>query len=204
MTPGPHPRLTAGAFLELVRLNPVNAEVLNRLPALGAPQAHLVAGALFQTVWNVLSGQPAQAGIRDYDVFYWHPDTTYAAEDDVIRRAAHLYRDLGVRVEVRNQARVHLWFPQRCGLHRPALRSAREGIDQFLVACTCVGITAGQALYAPDGLDDLAAGRLRLNPRNHTPALYAAKVRDYRRRWPWLTDESASAPLEVRGGRGIT
>ena len=40
--------LTAGEFLEMVRLNPVNAAILDRLPQLAdaAPQVHLVAGAL--------------------------------------------------------------------------------------------------------------------------------------------------------------
>ncbi|WP_102125216.1 nucleotidyltransferase family protein [Deinococcus planocerae] len=180
--------MTEGEFLQIVRLNPVNAALLDRLPDLGVLQTHLVAGALFQTVWNVLGGQPPGAHIRDYDVFYWDPDPSYEAEDAVIRRADALFADLGARVEVRNQARVHLWFPEKHGLHRPPLRSAREGIDQFLVECTCVGIDTEGHLYAPSGLGDLAAGRLRRNPRNHTPGLYAAKVADYRARWPWLKE----------------
>ena len=180
--------MTEASFLSTIRLNPVNAALLARLPDLGALQAHLVAGALFQTVWNVRSGQPPGAHIRDYDLFYWDADTSYEAEDAVIRRAAALFADLGVRVEVRNQARVHLWFAGKHGLFRPPLRSAREGIDQFLVECTCVGVSAAGEVYAPRGLDDLVAGRLRRNPRNHTPTLYAAKVADYRARWPWLVE----------------
>ncbi len=129
-------------FLRLVRLNPVNAAILERLPALGVQQVHLVAGALFGTVWNVQSGQPPGAQIRDYDVFYWDDDPSYEAEDAVIRRAEVLFRDLKVPVEVRNQARVHLWFNGRFGQDRPALTSVREGIDQFLVECTCLGIDA--------------------------------------------------------------
>jgi hypothetical protein len=180
----------AADFLRIVRLNPVNAALLDRLTELDTPQAHLVAGALFQTVWNVQSGRPPEAGIRDYDLFYWAADTSYEAEDAVIHRAAHLFADLNARIEVRNQARVHLWFAQKYGLTRPPLRSAREGIDQFLVECTCVGVDARGDLHAPYGLSDLAAGRLRPNPRNHTPTLYAAKVADYRARWPWLREES--------------
>lgn len=180
--------LTETEFLDIVRLNPINAAILDRLADLNAPQAHLVAGSLFQTVWNVLSGQPPQANIHDYDLFYWHPDTTYAAEDAVIRRATHLMRDLNARIEVRNQARVHLWFHAKNGLNRPALRSAREGIDQFLVECTCVGINASGEVYATYGLGDLTAGILRPNALNHTPSLYAPKARDYRKRWPWLRE----------------
>ncbi|SMB89845.1 nucleotidyltransferase family protein [Deinococcus hopiensis] len=181
--------MTAAEFLRLVRLNTVNAAILERLPALGVSQAHLVAGALFGTVWNTQSGQPPGANIRDYDLFYWDPDTSYGAEDAVIRRAAALFADLDVTLEVRNQARVHLWFPERYGLTRPPLGSVREGIDQFLVECTCVGIGAAGEVYAPFGLMDLAAGRLKPNANNHTPSLYAAKAASYRERWPWLRDE---------------
>ncbi len=41
------------------------------------------------------------------------PDLSYDAEDVVIRRAARLLGDLGVAVEVRNEARVHLWCEPR-------------------------------------------------------------------------------------------
>lgn len=181
-------------FLRLIRRNLVNAVILDRLPALGAPQAHLVAGALFQTVWNVQDGREPGAGIRDYDLFYWDADTSYEAEDAVIRRAALLFADLDVQVEVRNQARVHLWFEHKHGVTRPPIASAREGIRQFLVECTCVGVDAGGELYAPYGLADLAAGILRPNPHNHTPSLYAAKVADYRARWPWLREGTQEAP----------
>ncbi len=173
-------------FLDMVRHNPVNVAILERLPELGVAQAHLVAGALFGTVWNMQSGQPPTAQIRDYDVFYWDDDTSYQAEDAVIRRAEALFRDLGVPVEVRNQARVHLWFSRKFGQERPALTSAREGIDQFLVECTSVGIDARGEVYAPYGLSDMAAGILRPNLRNHTPSLCDAKIADYVRRWPWL------------------
>ncbi|MFB9993775.1 nucleotidyltransferase family protein [Deinococcus oregonensis] len=182
--------MTDPEFLHLIRLNPVNAAILNRLPQVEAfaPQVHLVAGALFQTVWNMRSGQAPQTGIRDYDLFYWHPDTSYEAEDAVIHQTADLFDDLDVRIEVRNQARVHLWFREKYGLTRPPLTSARDGVLQFLVKCTCVGIDAAGDLYAPYGLHDLAAGVLRRNPLNHTPELYAAKADDYRQRWPWLRE----------------
>jgi len=125
----------------MVRLNTVNAVILDRLPDLVgvAPQVHLVAGALFGTAWNVLSDKAPMAHIHDYDIPYWHPDTSYEAEDVVIRQAADLFRDVDARIEVRNQARVHLWFNPKHGLNRPALGSVREGIDQFLVECTWPG-----------------------------------------------------------------
>ena len=72
------------------------------------------------------------------------------------RRFAHL----GVTVEVRNQARVHLWYPDKHGLPYPALHCSAEGIDRFLTRNTKVGIRRtphGYEVYAPNGFDDIAA-----------------------------------------------
>ncbi|MFC4455870.1 nucleotidyltransferase family protein [Deinococcus sonorensis] len=182
--------MTDAEFLAAIQQNPVNAAILERLPDLGLPDAQLVAGALFGTVWNLQGGEAPTRHIRDYDLFYWDPDTSYAAEDRQIQRAEQLFRDLKSPIELRNQARVHLWFPERHGVERPPLLSVQEGIDQFLVRCTCLGVNAAGEVYAPCGLSELEAGVLRPNPRNHTPHLYAAKVQSYRERWPWLTDAS--------------
>ena len=193
----------ASDFIECARGNPVNAQLLERLASLALPQCHLTAGCLFQAVWNSLSGHPPAHRVKDYDVFYFDDrDLSWEAEDAVIRRVHALTRDLGVCVEVKNQARVHLWYAQRFGIGYPALSNARDGIDRYLVACTCVGIdVASGVLYAPDGLADLYAGRLRMNPRHPVPDLFRAKADDYQRRWPWLTTEPtapaqrAAAPL---------
>lgn len=180
------------ALLRIALSNPVNAALLERLPRLGAPQAHLVAGCLFQAVWNHRAGRPPAEGVKDYDVFYFDDsDLSWGAEDRVIRRAAALFADLGAEVEVRNQARVHLWYPEHFGRPYPRLTSARDGIDRYLVACTCLGIAAADGtLYAPDSLEDLWHGRLRINPRHPQPDLFRRKVETYRARWPWLRVEA--------------
>jgi uncharacterized protein len=100
----------------------------------------------------------------------------------------------GPWVEVRNQARVHLWYEQKFARPRAPLTSSAHGIGSFLVECTCVGIHVGSGdLVAPFGLDDLYAGRLVENAANASPELYAAKARSYQSRWPWLTIDPQSS-----------
>jgi hypothetical protein len=179
--------MTPSEFSRAVRRNWGVAALLGCLPDLGLPQCHLVAGCLFQTVWNLRSGRAPDSGIRDHDVLYWDADTSWGAEDDAIRRAAALGAEIDLTVEVRNQARVHLWYESRFGAPCPPLGSARAGVDRFLVAGTAVGIAADAGeVYAPFGLGDLAEGVLRMNPRHPRPALFRAKAEDYRTRWPWL------------------
>lgn len=169
--------------------NKVNAEILRRLPDLGVSQIYLVAGCIYQAVWNRLSGWAPEAHVKDYDVFYFDDgDLSWEAEDIVIRRARDLFADLGTEVEVRNQARVHLWYRPKFGVDYPQLRSAEDAIDRYLAACTCIGISAESGrLYAPYGLDELWAGVLRMNPVNPQPERFLEKAASYRARWPWLT-----------------
>jgi hypothetical protein len=186
-------------FIALVLQNPANRAILERLPALGLADAWLVAGCLFQTVWNLRTGRPAGENIADYDLFYFDEDLSWAAEDREIKRAAALFGDLGVKVELRNQARVHLWYGQRFGPGYPQLRSSRDGIDRFLICCTCVGIhpAAGLELYAPNGLDELAQGILRPNPHNLRADRFAEKAASYQARWPWLTVAGAPGAAQT-------
>jgi hypothetical protein len=179
--------VTPEHFLAQIRRNRFNAALIARLGQLGLPDAWLVAGCLFQTVWNLRAGRPPEMDIADYDIFYFDPsDLSWEAEDAQIRRVTAAL-DLPVRVEIKNQARVHLWYAARFGPGYPALASSQDGIDRFLVDCTRVGVNADGGLYAPGGLDDLAEGVLRPNRLNLRPALYAAKAETYRARWPWLT-----------------
>lgn len=179
--------MTVDALLDIALSNPINAEIAARLPTLRLDQCLLTAGCLFQAVWNHQSGRPLGWGVNDYDVFYFDPDLSWEAEDAVIRASTLLFADLGVNVELRNQARVHLWFNQRFGGNYPPLRSSREGVDRFLIAGTALGLEAATGeVYAPFGLDDLQYGILRINPHFPQPELFARKVDSYRARWPWL------------------
>ena len=181
--------MDGGEFIALVRRNPAIATILDRLPRLQAPDTWLTAGCLAQTVWNLQTGRPPAENIRDYDLFYFDEDLSWDAEDAVIRRGTELFVDLAV--EIRNQARVHLWFGGKFGYEIAPLQSACEGIDRFLFRGICIGVDAGGQVYAPFGFDDLLSGVLRPNPNNFRPDQMLAKAEDYRARWPWLRVETA-------------
>jgi len=121
--------MNEATFIEQALRNPNNADILRRLPDCGLPDAWLVAGCLFQTVWNLASGRDPGESISDYDIFYFDDsDLSWAAEDKVIRRIEAGFADLDVAIQVRNQARVHLWYKAKFGPGYPKLRSSRDGI----------------------------------------------------------------------------
>ena len=188
-------------FLEIVMADPTVAAILDRAPALGLGEWWLTAGALFQTVWNSLTGRPAGTGIRDADLFYFDEDTSWDAEDAVIGAGAELFADLPVPVEIRNEARVHLWYAERFGTPAPPFRDCADAIDSFAAVCCCVGVTVGSAgslrVYAPHGFDDLFSLIVRPNRRLAPRHVYEAKAARWSQQWPELT------VLPWSGGAGL-
>lgn len=179
------------AFERMVLANPVVATILARMADLGLPGCYLAAGALFQSVWNGLAGRDPQAGIRDYDLDYFDDrDLGWDAEDAVIRRAGALFADLPAPVEVRNEARVHLWYEERFGVPCPPYASTEAAIASFPNQSSCFGVRPGDEgldVYAPFGFSDLFAFRARPNPVLAPRAVYEAKTARWRREWPQLT-----------------
>jgi uncharacterized protein len=179
-------------FLSDVLHNQNNALILQRMPQLPLPQLALVAGCLYQTAWNLMSGNAPDHAIKDYDFFYFDSsDLSAATEAQAQREAERLFNDLPITIEVKNQARVHTWYEDYFGYPYEALTSTADGISKFLVECTCVGISlnavGAQLLHAPYGLDDLYAGILRPNALMNHRDLFNAKAASYHSRWSWLT-----------------
>lgn len=176
-------------FVEEIKRNDTNRWLLEVLPDLKLPQGTLTAGCLVQTVWNLKSGNEPDWAIKDYDVFYFDAnDLSWEAEDALIQNAREMLGDLADKVEIRNQARVHLWYQQKFGSPCPPLTRVEDGIDRYLIACTQFGIGIGSGeVYAPDGFDDMRNGTLRINPNNPQTDLFLRKCEDYKTRWPWLS-----------------
>ena len=205
-------------FVELVLRNPWVGEIVGRAGRLRLRDWYLAAGCLFQTAWNVLDGRDPEHGIGDYDLIYHDPaDLSWDAEDAVIRRCAAAFADLdlpdGVVVEVRNQARVHLWYEDHFGVPCPPLRSSAEAIDRYAAFACQVGLRVAEGsyeVYAPAGFDDLFGFVLRPNPLIAPRHVYETKAARWRSLWPRLTvlpwseeaDDGGAAQPSVEGEGG--
>jgi len=177
-------RLTA-----ILHATPPLMQVLSVARHLCLPDWLVFSGAVYQPVLNHLTGRPLDYGIKDYDLGYFDvSDLSYDAEDAVIRRVKAAFDEpLRRMVEVRNQARVHLWFEGKFGEPYGPLSCTAEALERFASATFAVGVRLERDdrlhIEAPFGLADLFALRLRPNPRRKTVGFARASV-DVRRRWP--------------------
>ncbi|MEU2424116.1 nucleotidyltransferase family protein [Streptomyces sp. NPDC007851] len=111
-----------------------------RTAQLGLPGWYLTAGCLFQAVWNVATDRHPTSGIKDYDVFCFdNHDLSWEAEDAVIKAADAAFAGLPAQVEVRNEARVHLWYEQKFGVACAPYASTEAAIDSFTATACCLG-----------------------------------------------------------------
>ncbi|MGC5394142.1 nucleotidyltransferase family protein [Streptomyces sp. DT20] len=172
--------------------NDVLVEVLDRTAALGLPSWYLTAGCLFQTVWNVATGRAPSHGIKDYDVFYFDDgDLSWEAEDAAIRAGREAFAGLAAEVEIRNEARVHLWYEEKFGVPCAPHTSTESAIDCFAATTCCLGVRlepdGGWRVYAPHGLSDVFNLVVRPNPVLAPREVYEAKSARWRQVWPELT-----------------
>jgi uncharacterized protein len=179
-------------FRSALRRNQTLTEVLRRAADWDLPGWYLVAGCLYQTVWNVVTGQPPEAGILDYDLAYCDgSDVSWHAEDAVIQAGSKIFAGLPAPVEIRNQARVHLWYPQKFGVPCPPHESTEAAIDTFEATTACLGVRAAPGgrwrVYAPHGLSDVFNMVVRPNPGLAPRHVYQAKATRWQQQWPSLT-----------------
>jgi uncharacterized protein len=182
--------LEAG-LIHIVRGDPELMAILAAIQDL--PDCRLVSGCIYQTVWNVLTGRARGYGIKDYDVAYFDAcDLSWEAEDRIVQSMARLLPAFASRLEVRNQARVHLWYEQRFGRPYLPLKNTDESIDRYASIANMVGIRLDRRgdfdLYAP-GLEDIFALRLRPNRAFESRETYLAKAARQSAIWTELTVE---------------
>jgi hypothetical protein len=177
---------------DIVRADPGLMHVLTTVRGLGLTDWRVFSGAVYQSVWNAETGRPAGYGRKDFDLGYFDPDTSWDAEDVVIKRVAAAFDEpFRSEVEVRNQARVHLWFLDRFGEPYEALTGTDEALERFVAPAFAVGVRLEAddtiSIAAPFGLEDVFSLTLRPNPDRPRAKGWDKVVASARARWPELT-----------------
>ena len=179
-------------LVEIVRRDPNLMQVLRTVRDLDLPDWRLFSGAVYQGVWNDLTGRPVGFGVKDYDIGYFDPDTSWDAEDVWIKRVADSFEEpLRSQVEVRNQARVHLWAPQKFGEDFAPLSCTDDAPARFVAPAFAVGVRLEAddsiSVLASYGLSDVFDMVIRPTPKRGKAKGWDAIIAKLETRWPELT-----------------
>ncbi|MBI2103075.1 nucleotidyltransferase family protein [Candidatus Woesearchaeota archaeon] len=142
-------------------------DLLRATRELHLPDWYVAAGAIRNTVWNVLHGYPSELHQNDVDVVYFDShDLAGRKAEEYERRLRKAFPQR--KWEVVNQAGAHL---MECTRHlgRPAAASSGEAIAYWTETPTCVGvrleINDSLTVCAPHGLEDLMTMKVRPSPK---------------------------------------
>ncbi len=177
-------------FKEIILKNNVLKTILERLEGYGLDNYYVAAGAINQTVFNYYHNNSMNYLIDDYDIVYYDEDLSYEKEDKIIKEINLLCKDLNVSLDIKNQARVHLWFKNKFGYSIEPNKSVEDAISKWGSTVTCIGVRLKNnelTIFAPYGLNDLFSLIIRPNKENFIKKGYEEKTRKWKQNWPKLT-----------------
>ncbi|ANM04958.1 hypothetical protein AMC78_CH02880 [Rhizobium phaseoli] len=168
---------------------PELVKVLRHLEAMRLPDYLVGGGAIYQTVWNALTGRPRWYGVKDIDIIYFDDtDLSYEAEDRVIRSVLDVAGDLPIPLQIRNQARVHLWFEERFGFSVEPLTCSKDALLRYSTKTHSVAVRlAGDGqlhIEAPFGLNDMFSFRVVPNYALDNRDTHEEKAARAKTLWP--------------------
>ena len=180
---------------ELLSQNPILNEILTRFDEVNLPHAYLVAGCVSQTIWNITLGRAPNENLSDIDIIYFDDiDLSGESEERHENRLRALFESVlaphNLQLDVKNEARVHLWYRSKFGFDIPPYTSAHQAIQCFHSTAACIGVRTINGVfdyYAPYGTNDLFALTARANKTQITQDVYEAKTARWSKAWPELT-----------------
>ncbi|SFS70978.1 nucleotidyltransferase family protein [Paenibacillus sp. BC26] len=178
------------SLIRIVQMNPVLQQVLGKSQSLQLEHYYVGAGCVTQTVWNYLCGRPLNEGIKDLDFVYYDEDLSYDKEGEIIDRVKALFGELPYELDVKNQARVHLWYEQAFGYSIQPYGSLEAAVNHWPSTATALGLRRDAdgtwKVYAPFGLNDLFGLIVRANKAQITEPFYEQKAAKWKAKWPEL------------------
>lgn len=176
-------------LLEILSKNTPLFDVIKRAPELGIDEYYIGAGCICQTVWNYQNGLDLMYGISDIDFVYFDNDLSYEKENVIVKKAKDKFAYLPVKIDVKNEARVHIWYKEHFGYDIAEYDSLESAINSFPTTATSVGVRFyGEkfVVYAPFGLNDMFGQIIRANKAQIKKEIYIEKCEKWIKKWNTL------------------
>ena len=175
---------------KIIMENEILNNIIKKATNLGLKDYYIGAGCIAQTVWNKQMNFSQNNGISDIDfVYYDSSDLSFEKENVTIEFIKEKINPGPIELDVKNQARVHLWYKEHFGYDIESYKSIEEAINSWPTTATSIGIRLKNSkfiVYAPFGLNDLFGMIIRANKTQITEKIYMQKVRKWKAKWPSL------------------
>lgn len=179
---------------DIIKENSIIYEFISKCQTLGLEQYYIGAGCIAQTVWNYQSNNDLMYGISDIDFVYFDStDLSYEKEEEISKKAIEL-ADNKVNIDVKNEARVHLWYKSHFGYDIEPYSSVEHAINTWPTTATSIGVRLEHGkfiIYAPFGLNDLFGRIVKANKVQITEEIFKIKASKWLSKWsdliviPW-------------------
>ncbi|MEA5050067.1 MAG: nucleotidyltransferase family protein [Oscillospiraceae bacterium] len=176
-------------LFSIISKSPALFSVFEGAQELGLGEYYIGGGCLCQTVWNYQNGFDPLHGVSDIDLAYFDADTSADKEDRTAQTVREHFPKLTLRIDIKNQARVHLWYKRSFGYEIQPYRSLEDAVSTWPTTASAVGarMEAEQLIVcAPFGLNDLFGQTVRANKTQITPEIYRKKCEKWCAQWSTL------------------
>ena len=150
---------------------------------------YLSAGCINQTVFNYYHNYPLEQNIKDYDIVYYEEDTSYEAEDIIIKEIQNRVKELNIECDIKNEKRVPIWYNEKYHTNRGDYTSTEDAIRRWTTTITSIGVRLENKkliVCAPYGLNDLFTMTIRPIKLEITKEIYEGKCEKWKKYWPKL------------------
>jgi hypothetical protein len=176
---------------KIIMSNEILKDTLEKASKMELKNYYIGAGCIAQTVWNYQMKFELANGISDIDfVYYNNHDLSLEAEKSIIENIDKSFIQCPIKLDIKNQARVHLWYKDHFGYDIKPYNSIEDAINKWPTTATSIGVRLENEkfkIYAPFGLNDLFGMIVRANKAQITEEIYLQKVNKWKTKWPTLT-----------------
>jgi len=148
----------------------------------------ICAGFIQQIYFNYRHGYELHENINDVDIAYFNPmDLSEETEQKLEAEINSIIGHRNIVADVKNQARVHLWYKAKFGYEVKPYRDIFDAIDSFPTTTTTIGVRKNKNnqyfIYSSYGLDDLFNLIHRANKVKITKEIYDKKKSKISKYW---------------------
>jgi hypothetical protein len=176
---------------DILESNEELQDTLRKIKQLEIPNWYIGGGSIAQIIWNNFHNFNWYKGIDDFDIVYFDKENiSKEKESNYQARLQALLPNCRVRIEVVNEARVHLWFKEDYGREIFPFKSSEDAIRSFPTTSSAIGIKLNDKnnleFFIPRGLTDLLEMVVRANKIHVSEKVYAKKAKRWKKEWPQL------------------